>query len=196
MRRRIVQGLLILVALGIAAGGYFRLLTGGPVFLIGGGWLRGELVEEPVDDWNFISKQQHNLDVESRARWLPYSVSVWFMVHEGQLYLLLPNLFGDGLKLRIDEDANLRVRIEGKIYPRRAVQVTDAANMATLLTPFLRRQMAVEIEGAVRRVTSGLGADVWVYRLEDRESLELSNAIAPARSSSVQPLADGKIHSD
>ena len=167
MKRRFLQVLLVLVVLGLAAGVYLRLFTGGPVSYIGGGWLRGELVSEPVEGWSFIPKQQHYLEVESRARWLPYSARPWFMVHEEQLYLLLPNLFGDALAQRIEEDSSLRVRVEGRIYPRRAVRVEDAGNLATLLTPFLRRQMAIEIAGEVTRVASGLDADVWVYRLDD-----------------------------
>lgn len=167
MRRRLLLGLLVAITLALAGGIYLRLFTGGPVSYIGGGWLRGELVTEPVEDWSFIPSQQHGLDVESRARWLPYSARPWFMVHEKQLYLLLPNLFGDSLARRIEEDALLRVRVEGRIYPRRAVWVEDAGNLAALLAPFLRRQMAVEIAGEVTRVSSGLDAEVWVYRLDD-----------------------------
>ncbi len=59
------------------------------------------------------------------------------------------------------------MRVEGRIYPRRAVKVEDVRNLATLLAPFLRRQMAVEIAGETNRVASGLDADVWVYRLDN-----------------------------
>lgn len=168
MRRRLVLGLAALVLLGAGWLVYLRLFTGGPVAYLGGGWLRGELADEPVEDWSFIPGQQHYLDVESRAGWLPYSARPWFMVHEGELYLLLPNLFGDALERRIREDPNLRVRVEGRIHPVRATRVEDAANLSTLLAPFLRRQMAVEIGGEVRRVPSGLDAEVWIYRLESR----------------------------
>ena len=163
-----MQGLLLVVALGFAAGAYFRLFSGDPMPYLGGGWLRGDVVTQPVRDWSFIPKQQHNLDVERRAGWLPYSGSPWFLVHEKQLYLLLPNLFGDDLKRRIDEDPELRVRIEGKIYLCRATRVDGGVRLASMLSPFLRRLMAVEISGPVRRRSSGLDADVWVYRLESR----------------------------
>lgn len=166
MRRRLIQAVVILGVIGLVAIIYLRLFTGGPVSYIGGGWLRGELVTEPVEDWSFIPEQQHYLDVESRAGWLPYSARPWFMVHEQQLYLLLPSLFGDALTRRIAEDPSLRVRVEGRIYPRRAVKVDEEGNLALLLAPFLRRQMAIEIGGKSRRVDSGLDAKVWVYRLD------------------------------
>lgn len=70
------------VAIGaLVFGVWARLLAGGPVRFIPGGWIRGEVVEEPVADWSFASGNQ-NLLVESRARTLPYSQRVWFMVGE------------------------------------------------------------------------------------------------------------------
>ena len=67
MKRRLGQALLLVFALGLAAGAYFRLFSGDPVPYIGGGWLRGEVVTQAIDDWSFIPKQQHNLDALLRS---------------------------------------------------------------------------------------------------------------------------------
>ena len=166
--RRFGAVLLVLALVGLGTFTYLRLFTGDPEWVIGGGALRGELVNEPILDWSFVPKQLHNLDVESRASWPPYSTSPWFMVHEGTIYVLLPSLFGDGLLKRIERDPDLSVRIEGRIYPVRAFLVQDETHLAILLAPFLRRQMAVEIGGPTRRVSSGLDATVAIYRLESR----------------------------
>ncbi len=172
MRRFLLWGLgaLVLVVAGVLV--WARLFAGGPgpVPFIPGGALRGEVVKEPASDWSFASKH-HNVDVESRARLLPYSARPWFMVHQGRIHLLLPSLFGDGLKIRIDEDPNVRVRIDGKVYEQRAVPVTDDAALDALLAPVIRRQFAIEISGKVRRVPQGenpSGTEMWIYRLEDR----------------------------
>jgi hypothetical protein len=169
VRRRWPWVLGVLAFLVIGAAAYLRLLGGGPVFVVPGGWLRGELVLEPVEDWSFAADEQY-VDVESRARALPYSRTTWFMVHEGEIYLLLPSLFGDGLHQRIQEDPAVRIRLEGKVYPLVAVPFEGERKLAALLAPLLRRTMAVEISGRVRRVSraegQGLDAQVWIYRLD------------------------------
>lgn len=169
MRRWVLRGVLLLVGVGICFGFWARLLAGGPVSFIPGGWIRGEPVAEPVDDWSFAAGD-HYLLVESRARFLPYSQRVWFMVLEGRLYLLLPSLFGDGLQQRLEEDPRLRVGIEGRVYTQRAVAVEGDAQAAQLLAPMLRRTMSVEIEGPLRRLpgaSSLEGAGMAIYELRN-----------------------------
>lgn len=161
---------LLLLLVGTALG--VRLFAGGPVGFVPGGWLRGELVSEPVSDWSFARDEQY-ADVESRAGLLPYSRSAWFMVHGGDFYLLLPSLFGDGLHSRIERDPRVRVRLKGRVYPQVAVPFDAEEDLAELLAPGLRRTMAVEISGRVRQVAPergavrGLDARVWIYRLEN-----------------------------
>ena len=166
MRRalRILAGLAALLALAAVG---VRLLAGGPVGPLPGGWLRGELVAEPVADWSFANRFQR-LEVESRARWLPFSQGSWFIAHEGRLHLLLPSLFGAGLKERLDEDARVRVRIDGRLHDLRAKRVTDESEVAALLRPALRRQFAIEVEGPLRRMApeGSSGVELWVYRLD------------------------------
>ena len=169
---RWLRVVLVLVVLLAVVGVYVRLFAGGPVGFVPGGWLRGEVATEPVVDWSFARDEQY-AQFESRAGWLPYSTGAWFMVHEGDFYLLLPSLFGDGLQRRLEQDPRVRVRVAGKLYPQLAVRFAGEENLAALLTPFLRRTMAVEISGPVRRVAAGpggaeaLGAQVWIYRLEN-----------------------------
>ena len=95
--RLLRRGLLALLVLGIGFSLWARLFAGGPVSLIPGGSLRGELVTEPILDWSIAGSTQY-VDVESRARWLPYSSATWFMVLDGDLFIFLPRLFGTGLE--------------------------------------------------------------------------------------------------
>ena len=57
--------------------------------------------------------------------------------------------------------------IDFRIYEQVAVPYMGDDELAVLLRPFLRRQMAVEIEGPVKRVSSGLRPELWIYRIEN-----------------------------
>ena len=70
--RRIGLGGLTILLLLLVSFGWARLFAGGPVSFIPGGNLSGEVVSQPVTDWRFTGSSQY-LDVESHARWLPYS---------------------------------------------------------------------------------------------------------------------------
>ncbi len=166
-RRRLLLGLALCAALALCALLFVRLWARGPVGPIPGGALRGDVVEGPVSDWSFASTG-HSVEVESRARWLPYSQRSWFMVHDGRVHLLLPRLFGDALMRRIEEDPRLRLRVGGKLYDQRAVRVVEEEDLGALLAPLIRRQFAMEITGRVRRVASEADeVEIWIYRLED-----------------------------
>ena len=91
------------------------------------------------------------------------------MVHEGQLFVLLPRLFGTGLEERVMEDPKVHVRIDGKVYAGRVSEAGDGTRIAALLGPLLRRTMSVEVSGHARPVAGertlphgGIG----VYRFE------------------------------
>jgi hypothetical protein len=160
----------VLVAAVAVFAVWARLFAGGPVAFIPGGWIRGEVIAEPIEDWSFAGGAQYLL-VESRARTFPYSKRVWFMVNEGDIYLLLPALFGDGLQQRLEEDPRLRIGIDGKVYLQRAVPLENDALVGELMAPVLRRIMSAELEGKVRRTPAGSkleGASMAIFALTNR----------------------------
>ena len=157
-----------LLVLGMGVFIWARLLAGGPVRLIPGGALRGEVVTKPILDWSMIGSTQY-VDVESRARWLPYSSRTWFMVLDGELFILLPRLFGTGLEDRLQEDPSARIRIEGRVYAGRVSLVSDGLKLGSLLSPLLRRTMAVEVDGEARPVSGAGGLEsggIAIYQFE------------------------------
>jgi len=107
------RGGIALVTLFLACGIVF---CGGPFLLFPGGELSGEVVSEPVVDWSFTSSGV--LDLETRPE-DPYSVAINFVVREGKLYI--DPAEGRRWLEHIREDPRVRIRIEGGIYPRRAV---------------------------------------------------------------------------
>lgn len=162
------RGLLALIVLGIAFFIWARLFAGGPVSLLPGGALSGEVVTEPVLDWGFAGSTQY-LDVESRARWLPYSSGTWFMVLDGELFILLPRLFGTGLEDRLTEDPAARIRIEGRVYAGSVSLVSNGLKLGALLGPLLRRTMSVEVSGEARPASTDSPLDsggIAIYQFE------------------------------
>jgi hypothetical protein len=158
---------LTLVAAGAAV--WVRFLSGTPVGPFPGGALSGTAAETLPDDWMFANEEDY-VAVESRAGMFPYSRGTWFMAYEGRVHLLLPSFFGDGLKRRLDADPAVRVRIGETLYDQVAVPLDDATIRAEMVKPFLLRQMAIEIGGAIRPAPpspAGAAVEMWVYRLDD-----------------------------
>ena len=91
---------------------------GGPVLMIPGGALSGEVVEAPVEDWSFA--QDAFIDVELRPQ-DPYSVELNYIVREGRLYI--DPAEGRRWFEYLKDDPRLRVRFGDKIYPVQAVLV-------------------------------------------------------------------------
>jgi len=161
-----LRALLLLGVCGAAFFAWARLFHEGPLGPIPGGRLAGAPARVLPVDWSFANAAPY-LRVESRAFWLPWSGDVWFLAHDGRLHLLLPGFFGDDLKRRLDVDPRVRVEIDGTTYEQVAVAVADDASVGALLAPVLRRQFAIEIGGAVRRLPDATQAPLWIYRLED-----------------------------
>ncbi len=112
---------------------------GGPLFMLPGGELSGQVITEPVDDWSFA--EDSFIDLETRPT-DPYSVELNYIVRDGKLYV--DPTEGRAWLDHIREDPNLRVRLGGKIYPVRAVLVGRPGEL------------------------SDFGEDRFVYRLDSR----------------------------
>jgi hypothetical protein len=113
------RGTSVLAALALLGASSLSLLAcGGPVLVFPGGALSGEVVEEPVEDWSFVSATF--LDLETRPE-DPYSVELNYVVRDGKLYI--DPAEGRRWLDHIREDPRVRARFHGKIYPLRAVLV-------------------------------------------------------------------------
>ena len=105
--------------------------------------LRGETVSEAVIDWRF-SDADALVELESRAPWLlPHSVTVVCATPNGRA-LYVPSVYSDGggfpdarlWNRNVVRDPNVRIRIAGKLYERRAVLVTDEGERAEAFAAF------------------------------------------------------------
>jgi hypothetical protein len=121
----------LLKAIGISVG---ALLAVGGAVILGALWfygplgpvpgpeLAGSVVDEPVEDWSFVDAVKV-IQLETHPE-DPYSVNTWVTKLGGGIYV-----FGGGEDSpwvqNIGDDPRVRIRIEGRIYERRAVRVAD-----------------------------------------------------------------------
>ena len=88
---------------------------------------------------------------------LPLSVTTWCIAHEGTLYIPSRNCTGKRWVRRMLANPDVRVRVEGVLYPLRAVQVQDEALGRTALTLLLEKYVGVVADDP-RPVTATEGA--------------------------------------
>lgn len=139
------------------------LLACGPIGPLPGGALRGEVVSGPVDDWSFTADVE-TVQLETRPS-DPYSVNTWIYGEGDRLYVPTSLILGASEPTErqwvrnVIEDDRVRLRIDGRIYERRAVRVTDAAELAEARDHLLAKYDVEADEHS---------AAAWIFRLEDR----------------------------
>jgi len=101
-----------------------------PIGWMHGGRLEGETVAAPVDDWSFTRDVQ-KIQVETNPE-SPYSVNVWCVAKGPNLWVTAGSHSSDWAQNAL-ADPRVRVRVAGKIYERRAVPVTDPAEVELVL---------------------------------------------------------------
>ncbi|MEX2208857.1 MAG: hypothetical protein WEF50_21790 [Myxococcota bacterium] len=96
-----------------------------PMGPIPGRRLSGEVVATPVDDWAFAGGEE-TLQLEARPD-DPYSVNVWFVAQGSRLWVASAGGDVTGWGEMMIADPRVRLRIDGKLYERKAARVTEQA---------------------------------------------------------------------
>lgn len=152
------------VTLATAAIAMLTLAVGcGPLGPIPGGSLRGEVHEGPPASWaEFTEVEQVQLETNPAD---PHSVNTWIGFYEGRLYIPTSLILGDDNPMdrtwvrNVLEDPNVRVRIEGVLYPLRAIRVEEGPELDGARALLLEKY---DVE-ADEHVAKG-----WIFRLEPR----------------------------
>jgi len=150
LRRRTLLACLVplaLLALGL-----------GPCWRIPGGRLSGQEVEQPVEDWSFTDAFPHcQVEVQPSS---PYSINANCYAATRTLYVGCMRCSGKRWPTYVMADPRARVRFGDRIYPVRAVRVTDPAEL----------QSAWQARGRKYGPGGGPGPpeDYWVFRLESQ----------------------------
>ncbi len=137
----------------------------GPIGPIPGGTLRGDVSETAVEDWSFTDAHETaQLETDPGD---PHSVNTWMTGHAGSLYVPTSLILGaenptDRTWVQnVDRDPRVRVRIDGVIYERVAVRVTDEVELATVRAKLIEKY---DVEAS----DDGQEQKAWIYRLDPR----------------------------
>lgn len=132
----------------------------GPLGPIPGGPMSGERVAEPVADWGFVlDRDTVELEVNPAA---PRSITTWVVGHGGHPYI--PAAFGSRKTwtAQLLADPRAVLRVDGKLYERQALRVTDPALLEELRGVLIRKY-ELDPEG------NFAGPDTWFFRVDPRE---------------------------
>ena len=137
-------------------------LSDGPIGPFpGGAFGEGPLSTEAEIDWSFAAPIG---EIELQLLEPPRSRTVWLLVHEGELYVPcgFPNIrIWKQWPHEALRDGRALLRVDGTVYPRRAVRVDDEALIETL------RSLAADkydlLEGAS-------DSEIWFFRMDPRGS--------------------------
>lgn len=94
-------------------------------------WLRGNAVTTPVTDWSFTDKIKA-VKVQTKTPFLlPYSVSAWCAVYNGNLYLT--SYRGRRWVENIIRDPHVRLKIGDQVFDRTFTVINDPVEKAAVL---------------------------------------------------------------
>lgn len=108
-------------------------------------WLSGDVVAEPVSDWSFTDAVFEIL-LETRTWYgIPHSVTVVCVAIGDRLYV--PSVYRERGEFpderlwnrNVVRDPRVRLKIDGRIYERKAVRVEDPAEWRAVLDAFARK---------------------------------------------------------
>jgi len=102
---------LVLVVAG-AAGWFFYC----PCERTPGGWLLGESVTEPIEDWSFANEVRL-CQIQVQAGVLPHSINLNCMASQGRLYLSCAACEGKNWSTAALANPVARLRLDGRVYP-------------------------------------------------------------------------------
>jgi hypothetical protein len=140
----------------------FAVLACEPVGPIPGGRLSGEEVSTPVTDWSFAGDAQ-TIQLETDPE-DPYSVTVWFVVHQGRLYVPSRHPENKRWIRKILADPHVRVRVGERMYRGLAHRVDDHAELEAVVPVLLQKYGIERDEGDER--------DAWILRIDPPEAAQ------------------------
>ncbi len=135
----------------------------GPLGPIPGGRLRGDVVTVEIKDWAFAVEEK-TAQIETNPA-DPHSVNVWFGSLGPHLYVPSSMILGPkdpterGWVGNVAADPHVRIRIDGRVYERVAVRVTDRDEYAEARAALEKKYELDPEERDAER-------EIWLFRLD------------------------------
>ena len=103
-----------------------------PVERIPGTRLGGALAADQTPDWTGYTRRQ--IAVETRTSYgIPHSVTTTSWVADGHFYVPCARCDGKRWPANVARDDRVRLKIDGEIYERRAIRITEPEERARIL---------------------------------------------------------------
>jgi hypothetical protein len=95
-------------------------------------WLRGEMITPVPDDWTFTDRFKE-IYVQVRTPYLlPHSVTIWCAQVDGDLFIGARNPETKNWPDWLDDDRNIRLKIDGKVYDVSAADISSEVTLAAV----------------------------------------------------------------
>jgi len=156
---------LVAAVAGVAIVAVAARWSDGPIGPFAGGALqRGDWIEDDPADWSFVADQR---EIEFQLLSPPRSRTTWVLVRDGQIYLPcgVPEFrLWKHWPHEAMLDGRSVVRIDGRLYRRNAMRVTEPEVISDLAV-----QLASKYE--LGAPPESLAETVWFFRLDPRPDL-------------------------
>jgi len=117
-------------------------------------WLRGDVVDPPPGDWSFTDSHREIFVEVATPYFLPHSVTIWCSQVDGQLYIGARDAATKNWPGWLESDRNIRLKIDGQVYPVAAADVEDAETLAAVRASYEQKyELEPGAGGAKRSVT-------------------------------------------
>lgn len=111
-------------------------------------WLRGDVVDPPPQDWSFTDAHSEIFVEVSTPYFLPHSVTIWCAQVHGQLFIGARDPDTKNWPDWLDNDRNIRLKIDTHVYPVSAADVSDDDTLLAVRTAYAEKYA---LDPAVKR---------------------------------------------
>lgn len=165
--RRVIVGAVAAGLLGVAGVAFAGWFFACPCGFTPGGYLLGDEVEEPVNNWSFANGVSL-CQIQVRTGSLPHAVNLNCMAtRSGELYLSCSVCQGKRWSSVVMENENARIRIGEQIYPVRVSRVTESDEKDRAWQARLRKLENYDVPGSGTPVGTERPPDEewWTFRV-------------------------------
>ncbi|MCP5060183.1 MAG: hypothetical protein GY937_26075 [bacterium] len=166
---RVVGGVIVVLAVVIAALLVGARFSDGPLAIVAGGaFTSGELIDSPEPDWAFVRDIR---EVEFQSLSPARSRTTWIIEHAGKAYIpsgYMTTWWGRIWKkwpLEAEKDGRILLRVGDEIYERKLVRILEGPQLEPILAE-LSRKYADGTDIPLEAVTSGY---LWIFELAPRD---------------------------